>query len=80
MPDGYRMIVTSTKQGGLLQRTVPLVGDAPTWQWQYTMDEGGNVKCEFERGVSLDLFADIHKEGVKISGNNGEDGVFDFTI
>lgn len=77
MPDGYRMVVTAAPRGGGLSRTLlPLMGDAPSWEWRYTMDAGGDVRVEFARNAALELFGDLGAPG----GAADEDAVLDFII
>eukprot|EP00775_Hariotina_reticulata_P001592 gene1592-1932_t len=40
VPDGCRMVVTSSSAaaGGLSVQLLPLEGDKPTWEWQYSME------------------------------------------
>ena len=54
VPDGHRMVVTAAPRGGGLQRTLlPLAGAAPSWEWRYSMDADGDVRCEFVRNAAL---------------------------
>ncbi|GBF98740.1 nucleotide-diphospho-sugar transferase [Raphidocelis subcapitata] len=58
VPDGFRLVVTAGPRGrGLSRRLLPLVGDAPSWEWRYWMDEAGDVRLEFARNAALELFA-----------------------
>ncbi|KAI8474308.1 MAG: hypothetical protein J3K34DRAFT_465788 [Monoraphidium minutum] len=61
VPDGYRMVVTAAPPGGGLTRTLlPLAGGAPSWEWRYGMDEGGDVRVEFARNAALELLGYDH--------------------
>jgi hypothetical protein len=81
VPDGYRMVVTARPRGGLKRTLLPLVGPAPSWEWRYSMDEGGAVRCEFARNAALELFGDVGAPGGGSgSGAGDEDAVLDFII
>lgn len=77
MPDGYRMVVTAGPRGRLQRTLLPLMGDAPSWEWKYSMDEGGNVRCEFARNAALELFGDMGAPGTAAAD---DDAVLDFII
>jgi hypothetical protein len=72
------MVVTSAPRGNGLQTTLlPLMGDAPSWEWRYSMDDGGDVRVEFARNAALELFGDLGAPGL---GGADEDAVLDFII
>ena len=76
MPDGFRLVVTAAPGGhGLARRLLPLVGDAPSWEWRYWMDEAGDVRLDFARNAALELFA----SGAPAPGAE-DDAVLDFMI
>lgn len=78
MPDGYRMVVTSAPRGGGLAAALhPLAGGAPSWEWRYAMDAGGDVACEFVRNAALDLL--FPRGGLRPEGEE-EPMVLDFII
>jgi hypothetical protein len=76
VPDGYRMVVTAGARGGLSTTLLPLLGGAPSWEWRYAMDDGGDVRCEFLRNAALELFGEAGPPGFAAE----EDAVLDFII
>jgi hypothetical protein len=76
VPDGYRMVVTAGARGGLSTTLLPLLGDAPSWEWRYSMDGGGDVRCEFLRNAAVELFGGVGAPA--LAGE--EDAVLDFII
>ena len=43
VPDGYRMHVTASPQGGIRRLLEPLVSRRPTWEWSYGMGPRGDI-------------------------------------
>lgn len=80
VPDGHRMVVTSSgAAGGLSVQLLPLEGDKPTWQWTYSMEPGGAVQLEFVRHTALDLWSSPVLAAARLRQQHEED-VLDFVI
>jgi len=77
VPDGHRMVVTAGARGSLTRSLVPLLGDAASWEWRYSMDERGDVRCEFARNAAVELFG---AGGPPVVVGGEEDAVLDFII
>lgn len=56
VPDGYRMEVTASPQGGIRRTLHPLVNRRPTWEWQYTRGPKGDIVAAVREQTTVTVF------------------------
>jgi hypothetical protein len=51
VPDGWRMVLSPDPAGGpgFRQQLLPLQGDQPSWQWQYSQGARGEVLLAYQQ-------------------------------
>eukprot|EP00955_Chlamydomonas_euryale_P045004 353034-Chlamydomonas_euryale.AAC.1 len=55
VPDGYRMVVSQAAGGGIATELLPLRGGRPTWEWRYSVGDGGAIELEYVRSDGGDV-------------------------
>ncbi|GFH06732.1 uncharacterized protein HaLaN_01411, partial [Haematococcus lacustris] len=48
VPDGFRLLVTPGFHGEPVQQLLPLPGNQPSWQWEYSLQDDGHISLSLK--------------------------------